>query len=811
MLKGFIKILPLALFPGLFPCHAAFGQESTGPSSRDASGSETYAASTEIIVLARKRNESLLKVPVVITAIPQQTIERLQVTAIDDLPKLVPGLTIGRGPLAIGALVSLRGVGTSQQDPTIDQSVSLNIDGLSLAQGLAFASGMFDVAQVEVLKGPQALFYGKSSPGGVIVLRTADPTDEVEMQARLGYEFEAREKAVEAILSGPLSDGLKARFAARYASADGYFRNEGVAIPGTGAADPLYSRVSRSRGYHLRGTLLWEPNSDWRVRLKANLVRDFANDSDQRQYTSCPEGTEQPVAPIAVSFIAGDDCKLNRTLRSVYHDPVNFPGIIHNGVPFLRVKQRYGTLDVEHRLTPDLTVNATTGLYRLRSISLTNTHGSTALGPTLGISAFYDRDEFTQELRMNSDFAGSLNFSAGGFYQNASFDDGVTIQGNTAYGLGGFASNGYTHVGIKSFSLFGQARWKIVPKLEIALGARWTDERRRQKPFDLLQDQPIPVAVNRIQTDNLSPELTLSYMPSDTLTLFASLKQAYKSGSFGAGTVPTPGADNSFKDEKVRGGEAGLKTRLLGGSLQANLAGYYYKYTGLQVGAIEPADGGILTIKVVNAGAARTYGLDFDANYRPGGIDGLSFNGGVNYNNGRYTRLDNVPCWSGQTIALGCNLLPDENTGLFTAQDLSGTPLIRAPKWQATFGFNYDLPVGNDMTLGITNSNRYSSRYATFLATGRPNDDNYQKAFFQSDVSLALRGERDRWEVALIGTNVTDEITAGNCSPSNAQGGLIFGDLTGGDAPGGSGLAEVSCNSQRGRSVWLRLTIRGGR
>ena len=148
----------------------------------------------EIVVTARKRQESILKVPVVVTAVSQEKLENFQVTQITDLPKLVPGLVLAGNLLSIGPQVTIRGVGTSSFDPGVDQSVSLNIDGLALGQGLAFGSGMFDVGQVEVLKGPQALFYGKSSPGGVISLRTADPTDEIEVIARAGYEFEARER-----------------------------------------------------------------------------------------------------------------------------------------------------------------------------------------------------------------------------------------------------------------------------------------------------------------------------------------------------------------------------------------------------------------------------------------------------------------------------------------------------------------------------------------------------------------------------------------------------------------------------------------
>jgi Outer membrane receptor proteins, mostly Fe transport len=134
----------------------------------------------DIIVTARKRQESLLKVPVVETAIPKMRLEQLQTSDLKNIATLVPGLLVGNQLLSIGTQVSIRGIGTSSSDPGVDQSVSLNIDGMQLGSGLAYSSGMFDTAQVEVLKGPQALFYGKSSPGGVISISTADPTDKFE-------------------------------------------------------------------------------------------------------------------------------------------------------------------------------------------------------------------------------------------------------------------------------------------------------------------------------------------------------------------------------------------------------------------------------------------------------------------------------------------------------------------------------------------------------------------------------------------------------------------------------------------------------
>ncbi|MCB2078105.1 MAG: TonB-dependent receptor plug domain-containing protein, partial [Novosphingobium sp.] len=105
----------------------------------------------DIVVTARKRQESLQNVPVVATALGNETLERFQVNDLKSVATLVPGLSLGGSILSVGVQASLRGVGTSSLDPGVDSSVALNIDGMALSQGLAFASGMFDLGQIEVL------------------------------------------------------------------------------------------------------------------------------------------------------------------------------------------------------------------------------------------------------------------------------------------------------------------------------------------------------------------------------------------------------------------------------------------------------------------------------------------------------------------------------------------------------------------------------------------------------------------------------------------------------------------------------------
>jgi iron complex outermembrane receptor protein len=767
------------------------------------------AGAGEIIVTARKRQESILKVPVVVTAISQERLDQLQTTEITDLPKLVPGLTLGQSILSIGTVVSIRGIGTTSQDAGVDQSVSLNIDGLSLGQGLAFSSGMFDLGQIEVLKGPQALFYGKSSPGGVISLRTADPTDELEILARAGYEFEGREGRGELIVSGPLTETLKARVAGMYARGKGYFRNIATPEPGTGAVAP-YQREPRPRNYVARGTLLWDPHPDFSARFKVNLVRDRGVRTESGQLISCPEGAQTiNILGRTASFMGGDDCELDRNLRAVYMDPAAFPGIPNNGVPYVDNLQRFGTLEMNLDLTPQLSISSTTAYYRLRGNSLTNSAQAAFTGPSIVHWNRLRRHDFTEELRLDSDFSGPLNFTAGAFFQDATISNRVINQGNVTLGQANNRANAQTTIDIKTYSLFGQLRWQVLPQLELAGGARWTDETRRERVFDYLLNVPRFPIRPRLHASNVAPEFTATYTPTDDLTLFGAYKQGFKSGSFTLATTVANGGDNAFDDERVRGYELGLKSRLLDRQLLLNVAFYDYRYKGLQVGATLPVPGAQPVIRTINAGSARTYGIDFDAAFRPAAVEGLSVNLAVNWNRGRYRTLNNLPCWGGQTVALGCDQILNPVTGRFTSQDLSGTPLGRAAEWQATLGFDYEMPIGRGMALALANSNQISSEFPAFLAVGRPNDDNMQPSFFKADVSLALRGRENRWEVALIGKNITNEITTSIRSVSNYGGGLLFGgQIQGGATSGPIGLSEALGYTERGRSIWLRLTLR---
>ncbi len=149
----------------------------------------------DIIVTASKRQKFILQVPVVANVLTQDMINQAQVVSLQDVTQFTPGFVLGQSVLENGAQVSIRGICTTFLDPGIDQSVSLNIDGMQFTQGSAYSIGLFDMAQIEVLKGPQALFFGKNSPGGVVSIRTADPTAETDVSGTVGYDRSDQHRA----------------------------------------------------------------------------------------------------------------------------------------------------------------------------------------------------------------------------------------------------------------------------------------------------------------------------------------------------------------------------------------------------------------------------------------------------------------------------------------------------------------------------------------------------------------------------------------------------------------------------------------
>jgi len=778
----------------------------------------------EVMVTARKRKELLLDVPVTETVISRQSLQQFQTDSIQSLTSRVPGLELGSQLGVFGPTISMRGMSTTVQDPAVDQDVSLNVDGLQLSQAFAFNSALFDVDQIQVLKGPQALFFGKNSPAGVIAVQSADPTDKTEAEVSAGYEGESQEKRFEAIISGPVSSMLKLRLAAQYSTNRGYFRNPDVAPAGFGTATPTTTDFGAEENGMLRGTALFgTPGGLYDAKLKINYDRDLSNYAGGQQgLANCPGGvTSYTGLPL---FDPNEDCRLDRNIYISWFDPADWPYLGHDGIPYMSSHQEFGTLTQNLHLG-ELTLTSVSGYYEYQQTALQN--GSETSGiVTIGVNNDFSDREMTQELRLASYFRGPVNFVAGGFYQDGGLMNHPRIYLNETLGLPPIDADVIQHVDISSGSAFGQGIWDITSKLEFAAGARWTDETRNHEQYNTttlgVGTLGVPIGPTQLldphlHATNTSPEASLTYKPTSDLTLWTSYKEGFKSGSFDTSVYYGPTTRSSYGDERVAGPEGGIKALLLDDHLRLDLSVYDYLYRGLQVAADQSGGATVGSITTLNAATARSSGADLDVTYVPPGMAGLSLNGAVSWNVARYVSFPNAPCMNNQTIAEGCNQLYDATTGLYTAQNLSGQRLVRAPRWSGTVGADYTFGVGSKMAMTLGGSVESQSWYYTNIldlpresSTLAPTNSNFiQSGFYKLNVNAALDGPNDAWQVALIGSDLNNKITTAACTNADMNGGTIFaGQIAGGTHGGPAGDDYALCAPDPGRTVWLRLTVR---
>lgn len=260
--------------------------------SRPAVAQERFASGSsleEIVVTARKRDETLQSVPVVIAAIGREELSRRSIVSLEGIARTVPQLIIGAASGSVqGGAIALRGVSAGDSNPFGDQAVAFNVDSVQVARSSLRRMSELDMSQVEVLKGPQALYFGKNSPGGIVVIHSADPTSELSAKASAGYGLYGSEARVDGYVSGPLTDTLGARVAVFGSALDGWTDN--IATP-SAVYGPAEDSLPRDREYGGRLTLRLDANESFDGRFKF-AYGSFKSEglAENTQRVNCPLG-----------------------------------------------------------------------------------------------------------------------------------------------------------------------------------------------------------------------------------------------------------------------------------------------------------------------------------------------------------------------------------------------------------------------------------------------------------------------------------------------------------------------------------------
>ena len=402
----------------------------------------------EVVVTARKREESLQDVPVVVTAMDRGAIEQRSIQSMDDLGAFVPGLTsVSGGGTDPSGGISLRGVQTGSINVTSDQSVTLNIDGMQVESVLGYRAGQVDLARIEVLKGPQALFFGKNSPGGVVAITTANPTEELYVRARAGYEVEDGDTTGELIMSGPITDSLGGRAVVNYVQRAGWLSNE----------DPTAAWKDGYEGDQLvaRATLEWVPSDRFYALGKLTYSDWEGENRSDAQKVNC--FGSPPLSTAA-------ECKLDDKIT--YAAPLDLLGRYNGLKPFDESDSTFATLKLVWDISDTLELTSLTGYYDTNqefyqvttsraASDLTDQFGEPLPNEILNLAAG-GSDSISQEFRLASNFDGPLNFMVGVFYDDRTIYSDAKVQ----FAVVGFPAT-EQEVEAKAFSAFGQVDWAI--------------------------------------------------------------------------------------------------------------------------------------------------------------------------------------------------------------------------------------------------------------------------------------------------------------------------------------------------------------
>jgi iron complex outermembrane recepter protein len=675
-----------------------------------------------VVVTARRREEALQDVPIAISVETAEELDQRGAENLTVLQQTTPNATVQVARGSNSTLIGfIRGVG--QQDPLwgFEPGVGLYVDDVYVARPQAAVLDIFDIQRIEVLRGPQGTLYGRNTVGGAIRYVTA-PLDPVDPHLNARFQYGSYNQT-DVILSGslPLSDTLVIGGALALYARDGYGENLV-----TGAEhynkDVDAARISAE----------WTPTDALTIRFSADAVDDDSNPRHGSRLASFPAG--------GPSY---------DVLGSVYDTRAGSGDDNH-------VETRGAALHIDYEINDALTFRSITATRRGETdgtIDFDNTEF-----PTLDIPAHYSDQQFSQEFQLLFDYD-RLQGVAGLYYLDATASGAFdTVLGSAFLTI--FTAG---EVDTESLAAFADVSYDITDSLALSVGARWTRDDKtgtvyrqnftqtfagEHSPF--FGGSPIPGLVrtdytNDAQFEEVTPRVSLTWEPTDELTLYTSYSQGFKSGGFDmrGDAVFTPDTVNGYQPEYVDTYEVGFHSAFWQGRVNLSGAVFHSDYTDMQITRQEPTTLGGIASFVDNAASAEIEGAELEGNLRF--TDNFSANFAIGYIDGQFNE------YISNTVVP--NPAPPPAT-IVVPIDLSGSAALQnTPDMTASLSFTYTMPIAGG-ELAFTPSAAYRGDSQMFEFASPVLD---QQAYTLYNASVTWTSDNDRFRLGLHGHNLGDE------------------------------------------------------
>ena len=740
-----------------------------------------YASVGDIVVTARRRDERAQDVPIALTVVNEELLNRTGAYNVGQITQLAPSVQL-LSPNARNTAITIRGLGASYglANDGLEQGVGIYIDQVYYSRPATATLDFVDIERIEILRGPQGTLFGKNTTAGALNITTRAPsfTPDAQGEITIGdYGF----LQAKATVSGPLiEDRLAARLSFVSTRRDGMVDNVTVRRE-QNAQDSI----------SLRGQLLFQATDKLTVRLFGDYS-DQTPDCCTQLYvrvgdTAKPVNLRFPALAAGLGYVPGST------------NPYDRIADVDGAIGADQIQRGFsGIVDYDFGWATLTSVTA----WRAWDWRPANDRDYTALDITRQSANPSDQDQWSQELRLSSNGSNRIDWTVGAYV----FHQAVETHGITEYGrdasywlttvrdpitnalipgtnpglLDGYTVFNDSRIETDSVAAFGQLTWNITDRLHLTPGLRYTHEKKDGvyvstvtgggpgSAADLTRRLGVarPQAYSAdISDGDLSGQVSLSYDISDDILAYGSVARGYKSGGINMAGIPnlpdgTPSLTNAVVEpEVVTTYEVGLKTQLFDKRVTANLAAYRTDVEDYQANVVDTGPGALRGY-LANAEKVEIQGVELDAFARP--TPWLDAYANISWTDAKYADFANGPC-------------PLELIGTSTlACDLSGKDLPGVSPWAGSIGGelhrNVDgLGQTGEAYFGADAS--YRSTYNADAAVSRHTEiDGYSivnlRAGFRS---------RNGWEAFVFVKNAFDEDYLQLLTVQAGNSGLVLG------------------------------------
>jgi iron complex outermembrane receptor protein len=702
----------------------------------------------EVVVTARKREESALRTPVALSAFGREAIQSLRVRDLTRLSTGIPNVALDDVGTRRGtANFSIRGLGINSSIPSIDPTVGVFVNGVYLAVNNDTIFDVFDLDSIEVLRGPQGILFGRNVTGGAVLMQTRRPGKAFEADVRAvaeGGGDGGLNRYLMGSVGGSLSDNVQGRLSLYLNDDQGYFENR------FDGAD-----FGAIRQEMLRGTLSWQPDARSDITLFYEHM-DIAGDGPASQ--AHRNGSGVPGSP-----------------ENFRRDSLDFS---IDGTGFQDVSSDFVTLQYDR--TVDFgngTITNIFGWRDQRSVGFSDIDAQPVF--LFHSPGWVDASQWSNELRYAGRFGERIDATAGlyVFSGDLGYHDRRLFVGQ-ADGSVQVTQDGGGLQELETLALFGAVDYQLSERWTLNLGLRFSREEKRVQVASFSRNVNAPCNVvlrndcpfdfrDKVSFNTASPKLGVSHFIDDSSHLYAHWTRGFRSGGYNLRNSNAAEAPGPYGEEQVDSFEFGYKRG--GSGWQLSTAAFFTRVNDMQreVNIASEAVGILQLIR--NTATADLYGVEFDGSFTVS--DRLQLRAALGYLNASY-----------RSVRFDLN-----GDGVVDSAD-ERLELPRAPEWTYNLGLDYSLPLGDAGDLYLRADYAYRDRAAY-------TDNNLGYILEQEilDLTLDYRRPGANWTVGLYGRNLLNSVKHGGDSQLPAQ---FFGQALGGTfAPLAKGRivgAEVS-------------------